>query len=323
MRTPERRRTAPPRAQRAYPATGPIACWHDDAVFGRVLTAMVTPIPPEAAVDDDGADRLADHLVDHGHDGIVVNGTTGESPTHSDDESRSLARSRPSATVPGSSPGVGSNDTAHSVEMAGGPRRRRRWAAGRHAVLQQAAQAGLVAHFRAVADATDLPVMLYDIPGRTGIPIKPETLVRLAEHPRIVAVKDAKGDLWAATQVMAATDLLWFSGDDELNLPAARERCHRHRQRRRARRGRPATPRWSGAVDGRRPADGAQGPPAAGAGRRRDHDTLPGSDHGQGSARELGRHRRRPRCACRCVEASPPRRAAALRDGLTDGQEPD
>ena len=106
-------------------------------------------------------------------------------------------------------------------------------------------QAGVVAHCRAVADATDLPVMLYDIPARTGIPFTTETLVTLAEHPRIVAVKDAKGDLWASTKVMAATDLLWFSGADELNLPLLALGAHRRRLRRRATSRASSTPRWS------------------------------------------------------------------------------
>jgi 4-hydroxy-tetrahydrodipicolinate synthase len=190
--------------------------------FGRVLTAMVTPMSPGGEVDDKGTEALVDHLLDAGHDGIVVNGTTGESSTLTDDESiqlvrrvkeRAGARARVVA-------GVGSNDTRHAVEMAG-----RAAQAGADALLlvspyyNKPTQAGLVAHCRAVADATDLPVMLYDIPGRTGIPFGTDTLITLAEHPNIVAVKDAKGDLWASTHVMAATDLLWFSGDDALNLP--------------------------------------------------------------------------------------------------------
>jgi 4-hydroxy-tetrahydrodipicolinate synthase len=190
--------------------------------FGRVLTAMVTPMSPGGEVDDKGTEALVDHLLDAGHDGIVVNGTTGESSTLTDDESIQLvlrvkerAGSRASVVA-----GVGSNDTRHAVEMAG-----RAAQAGADALLlvspyyNKPTQAGLVAHCRAVADATDLPVMLYDIPARTGIPFDTDTLVTLAEHPNIVAVKDAKGDLWASTHVMAATDLLWFSGDDALNLP--------------------------------------------------------------------------------------------------------
>lgn len=189
--------------------------------FGRVATAMVTPFRPDGGLDLDGAQRLASHLVEHGHDGIVVSGTTGESPTTTDAEKRQLIEAVIEAVGDRAriTAGVGTNDTAHSVELAGAA-----LDAGAHAVLAVAPyynkppQEGVLAHFRAIADATDLPVMLYDIPGRTGIPLAVDTLVRAAEHPRIRAVKDAKGDLWAATQVMAQTDLLWFSGDDDLNL---------------------------------------------------------------------------------------------------------
>jgi 4-hydroxy-tetrahydrodipicolinate synthase len=190
--------------------------------FGRVLTAMVTPMSPDGEVDEKGVDSLVEHLLGLGHDGIVVNGTTGESATLSSDESIELVRrvkqrTGDRATVVA---GVGSNDTRHSVEMAG-----RAAGAGADALLlvspyyNKPTQPGVVAHCRAVADTTDLPVMLYDIPSRTGIPFAHETLLALAEHPRVAAVKDAKGDLWAATKVMAETDLLWFSGEDALNLP--------------------------------------------------------------------------------------------------------
>jgi 4-hydroxy-tetrahydrodipicolinate synthase len=190
--------------------------------FGRVLTAMVTPMSPGGEVDEKGTDALVDHLLDAGHDGIVVNGTTGEASTLTDDESIEMV-TRVKACVAGRATvvaGVGSNDTRHAVDMAGRAAR-----AGADALLlvspyyNKPTQAGLVAHCRAVADVTDLPVMLYDIPGRTGIPFSSDTLVSLAEHPHIAAVKDAKGDLWASAHVMAATDLLWFSGDDALNLP--------------------------------------------------------------------------------------------------------
>lgn len=190
-------------------------------VFGRVLTAMVTPMRPGGAVDEAALAGLAEHLVAHGHDGLVVNGTTGESPTLSADESIRAVEivvdtvgDRVKVVA-----GVGSNDTAHSVAMA-----RRAAAVGAHGLLvvtpyyNKPTQPGLVAHFGAVADTTELPVIVYDIPGRTGTPIHTETLLRLADHPRIVAVKDAKGDLWAATQVMSRTDLQWYSGDDVLNL---------------------------------------------------------------------------------------------------------
>ena len=190
--------------------------------FGRVLTAMVTPMSRGGEVDDKGTDSLVDHLLATGHDGIVVNGTTGESSTLSNDESiemvrRVKQRAGDRARVVA---GVGSNDTSHAVAMA-----RRAADAGADALLlvspyyNKPTQPGLIAHCHAVADTTDLPVMLYDIPARTGIPFATDTLIALAEHPNIVAVKDAKGDLWASTHVKAATDLLWFSGEDALNLP--------------------------------------------------------------------------------------------------------
>jgi 4-hydroxy-tetrahydrodipicolinate synthase len=183
---------------------------------------MVTPMSRSGEIDDKGTDSLVDHLLATGHDGIVVNGTTGESSTLTVDESiemvrRVKQRAGDRAKVVA---GVGSNDTRHAVEMAGLAAD-----AGADALLlvspyyNKPTQAGLVAHCRAVADTTDLPVMLYDIPSRTGIPFTTDTLITLAEHPNIAAVKDAKGDHWASAHVMAATDLLLFSGADEVNLP--------------------------------------------------------------------------------------------------------
>ena len=190
--------------------------------FGRVLTAMVTPMSPDGEVDEKGTDALVDHLLATGHDGLVVNGTTGEASTLTDDESIELVRSVAARVGDRARvvAGVGSNDTRHAVAMAG-----RAAEAGADALLlvtpyyNKPTQAGVIAHCRAVADATDLPVMLYDIPSRTGIPFTVDTLMTLAEHPRIVAVKDAKGDLDASAKVIAATDLLWFSGEDALTLP--------------------------------------------------------------------------------------------------------
>ncbi|HET7304892.1 MAG TPA: 4-hydroxy-tetrahydrodipicolinate synthase [Segeticoccus sp.] len=190
-------------------------------VLGRVLTAMVTPMRPDGALDLDAAQRLATHLADHGHDGLVVNGTTGESPTTTDEENYDLVQAVVEAvgdrlTVVA---GVGTNDTEHSVRAA--KEMVRRGARGALVVTpyyNKPTQDGVLAHFRAVANAIDVPVMLYDIPGRTGTPIQTDTLLRAAEHPRIVAVKDAKGDLFAASEVMARTDLQWYSGDDPLNL---------------------------------------------------------------------------------------------------------
>ncbi|GAB3688207.1 4-hydroxy-tetrahydrodipicolinate synthase [Angustibacter aerolatus] len=194
------------------------------APLGRVLTAMVTPfreVGGELAVDLDAAQHLARTLVEQGCDGLVVSGTTGESPTTSDAEQVDLVRAVREAVGPGVvvMAGVGTNDTAHSVALA-----RAAATAGADSLLvvtpyySKPPQAGLLAHFTTVADATDLPVMLYDIPGRSGVPIETETLVRAAEHPRIVAVKDAKGDFYAGSWVMARTDLAFYSGDDAANL---------------------------------------------------------------------------------------------------------
>jgi 4-hydroxy-tetrahydrodipicolinate synthase len=190
--------------------------------FGRLLTAMVSPMHPDGSLDPDGVRGVAEHLVATGHDGIVVNGTTGESATLSDDESIEVVRLVVGAVGDRTKvvAGIGSNATAHSVEMA-----RRALDAGASGLLlvtpyyNKPTQAGVVAHCRTVAASTELPVMLYDIPSRTGIPFDTETLVELSQVPTIVAVKDAKGSPWASTKVMAATDLLYFSGADETNLP--------------------------------------------------------------------------------------------------------
>lgn len=193
--------------------------------FGRVLTAMVTPFTADGALDLDGAQRLATHLVDAGNDGLVVNGTTGESPTTSDAEKNDLVRAVREAVGDRAHviAGVGTNDTRHSLELA-----RAAEQAGAHGLLavtpyyNKPPQEGLLRHFTAIADSTELPVMLYDIPGRSGVPINTETIVRLAEHPRIVANKDAKGDLGRASWAIARSGLAWYSGDDMLNLPSSR-----------------------------------------------------------------------------------------------------
>ncbi|HEY6423783.1 MAG TPA: 4-hydroxy-tetrahydrodipicolinate synthase [Pseudonocardiaceae bacterium] len=190
--------------------------------FGRVLTAMVTPFTATGALDLDTAAKLAHQLVEQGCDGLVVNGTTGESPTTTDTEKAELVRAVVQAVGDRAAvvAGAGTYDTAHSVQLA-----RQAAQAGAHGLLvvtpyySRPPQPGLVAHFTAVADATDLPVMLYDIPPRSIVPIATETLYLLAEHPRIVAVKDAKGDLGAGAEVIAGTDLAYYCGDDELNLP--------------------------------------------------------------------------------------------------------
>jgi 4-hydroxy-tetrahydrodipicolinate synthase len=189
--------------------------------FGRVTTAMITPFRPDGSLDLDAAQKVANHLVDHGNDTLVISGTTGESPTTTDDEKLELLRAVLAAVGDRAQvmTGVGSNDTAHSIAAA-----RAAEAAGAHSLLvvtpyyNKPPQDGIRAHFVAVADATGLPVMVYDIPGRTGVPIATETLLALAEHPRIVAVKDAKGDVAATTKVLAYSDLAYYCGADELNL---------------------------------------------------------------------------------------------------------
>lgn len=191
--------------------------------FGVMLTAMITPFKSDGSQDLDGAQRLAVHLVDNlKHDGIVVNGTTGESSTKSDAEDLALVQAVLEAVGDRATviAGVGTNDTAHSISSAKSAAK-----VGAHALMAAAPyynrppQSGVIAHFTAIADSTDLPLMTYDIPRRTGLAIETETLVRLAEHPRIIANKDAKGDLEASQWVMARTDLAWYSGEDALNLP--------------------------------------------------------------------------------------------------------
>ncbi len=191
------------------------------AAFGRVLTAMVTPFDSGGALDLDGARAVATYLVDGGCDGLVVSGTTGESPTTSDDEKALLVRTVREAVGDRARvvAGVGTFDTRHSVHLA-----EQAAAAGADGLLvvtpyySKPPVAGLRQHFRAVADATDLPVMLYDIPGRTGTRIGSDLLADLAGHARIVAVKDATGDLYAGAWVLRDTDLAFYSGDDALNL---------------------------------------------------------------------------------------------------------
>lgn len=192
------------------------------ARLGTVLTAMVTPFAPDGSVDTATAARLATRLVDSGCDGLVVSGTTGESPTTTDAEKLTLLRAVLDAVGDRARiiAGAGTYDTAHSVHLA-----KACAAEGAHGLLivtpyySRPPQSGLVAHFRAVADATDLPVVLYDIPPRSMIPIEWDTLRTLSAHPNIVAVKDAKGDLLGASQLMAETGLAYYSGDDALNLP--------------------------------------------------------------------------------------------------------
>jgi len=174
------------------------------------------------ALDLDGAQRLAGHLVDRGCDGLVLSGTTGESPTTTDAEKETLVRVVVEAVGDRAKvvAGVGTNDTHHTIELARAAEK-----AGAHGLLvvtpyyNRPPQAGLIRHFTAVADATDLPILLYDIPQRTGTAIATETLCRLAEHDRIVGVKDAKCNLTETSWVLRRTDLAYYSGDDATTLP--------------------------------------------------------------------------------------------------------
>ncbi|MFV0405522.1 MAG: 4-hydroxy-tetrahydrodipicolinate synthase [Propioniciclava sp.] len=191
--------------------------------FGRLITAMVTPFTPEGALDLDQARRLAAYLVDEQrNDALVINGTTGESPTTSDAEKLALLQAVKSEVGDRAQilAGIGTNETAATI------------ARGRDAVTAAADGLlvvtpyyskppvdALVEHFTMVADACELPVMLYDIPGRSAIPIPEGALIQLGDHPLIVAVKDAKGDVVSSAKVMAATDLAYYSGDDAMTLP--------------------------------------------------------------------------------------------------------
>jgi 4-hydroxy-tetrahydrodipicolinate synthase len=193
------------------------------APFGQMITAMITPMTPDGAVDYDGAARLADYLVSAmRNDGLVINGTTGEAPTTTDEEKERLLRvvleavgSRAKVVA-----GVGTNITSHTIELARAAER-----VGVHGLLvvtpyyNKPPQLALEAHFTAVADATGLPMLIYDIPGRTGAAVATETLIKLAAHPRIVGVKDAKDAPGATSHVLAQTGFVYYCGTDMLNLP--------------------------------------------------------------------------------------------------------
>lgn len=192
-----------------------------EQLFGANLVAMVSPMNPDGSISDSGVKSLVEHLVLGGCDGIVVGGTTGEAPTLADDEATGLIRAVKDQ-VQGQAKvvaGVGTYDTAATIARA-----RAAQQAGADALLlvtpyyNRPTQAGVVAHATAVADATDLPIMLYDIPGRTGLALTPATITELAAHPHIRAVKDAKGDLYEAMTLMEQTSLAYYSGIDELNL---------------------------------------------------------------------------------------------------------
>lgn len=193
------------------------------APFGRLLTAMVTPFNPDGSIDWAGVEKLAQHLVDTGHDGIAVNGTTGEAPTTKSSEKLEIIKVV--KKVVGSKiqvlSGAGDNETAYTVEQA-----KRSQDAGADGLLvvtpyyNKPPQAGIEAHFRAVAAATDLPIMMYDIPGRTGVEIESDTIVKLFESvDNIVALKDAKGNIAATSWVIKRCGIPVYSGDDILNLP--------------------------------------------------------------------------------------------------------
>jgi 4-hydroxy-tetrahydrodipicolinate synthase len=191
--------------------------------FGRLVTAMVTPFTSDGALDLPAASDLAAHLVDDcANDGLVISGTTGESPTTSDAEKADLLRVVVDAVGDRAAviAGVGTFNTEHTLALAADAEK-----AGADGLLvvtpyySKPPQAGLQNHFLTVADSTDVPILLYDIPGRTGVAIATDTMLRLAEHPRIVGVKDAKGDLTASARVLAQTDLAYYSGDDALTLP--------------------------------------------------------------------------------------------------------
>jgi 4-hydroxy-tetrahydrodipicolinate synthase len=192
------------------------------ARLGTVLTAMVTPFGADGSLDVAATKRLATHLVDSGCDGLVISGTTGESPTTSDDEKIALLRAVLDAVGDRARviAGASTYDTAHSVKLAKACE-----AEGAHGLLavtpyySRPPQAGLLAHFTAIADAVSLPVLLYDIPPRSVVAIEFDTIRALAAHPNIVGVKDAKGDLHGGGQIIASTGLAYYSGDDPLNLP--------------------------------------------------------------------------------------------------------
>lgn len=191
--------------------------------FGQVLVALVTPMTADGEVDWGATEKLMDEVIEAGADGIVVTGTTGETSTLTDPEKLKLVEVGKSVSSGRAKiiTGGGSNETAHAIDLY--TKSERRGADGIMIVTpyyNKPTQAGILTHFRLIADSTDLPVILYDIPGRTGVPIHYETFLRLAKHPNILAVKDAKGDFSEVSRVLNQTDLMYFSGDDANALPA-------------------------------------------------------------------------------------------------------
>ncbi|MHA3724127.1 4-hydroxy-tetrahydrodipicolinate synthase [Leucobacter sp. HY1910] len=190
--------------------------------FGQVLVALVTPMTPAGEVDWPAVASHIDRVIADGADGIVVTGTTGETSTLTDDEKirlvevgKDVAAGRAKILT-----GGGSNETAHAIQLYRASEK-----AGADGIMvvtpyyNKPTQAGILTHFRLIADATDLPVVLYDIPGRAGVPIGYETIMRLSHHPNVVAVKDAKGDFAEVSRVLNQSDLMYFSGDDANVLP--------------------------------------------------------------------------------------------------------
>jgi 4-hydroxy-tetrahydrodipicolinate synthase len=190
--------------------------------FGQVLVAMVTPMTNEGEVDWAGVESLMEHLISNGADGLVVTGTTGETSTLTDAEKIQLVKTAKAVSAGRARviTGGGSNETAHAIELYQASEK-----AGADGVMvvtpyyNKPTQAGVLTHFRMIADATELPMIMYDIPGRSGIQITYDTLLKASEHPRILAVKDAKGDLSEVSRVMNQTDLMYFAGDDANALP--------------------------------------------------------------------------------------------------------
>jgi 4-hydroxy-tetrahydrodipicolinate synthase len=194
---------------------------HKD-LFGQVLVALVTPMTADGEVDWDATERHMDYVISNGADGVVVTGTTGETSTLTDAEKIKLVEVGKSVSAGRAKiiTGGGSNETAHAMQLYKASEK-----AGADGVMivtpyyNKPTQAGILTHFRLIADATDLPVILYDIPGRTGVAIAYDTFHRAAKHPNIIAIKDAKGDLAQASRLMLETGLLYFSGDDPNVLP--------------------------------------------------------------------------------------------------------
>jgi len=185
--------------------------------FGQMLVALVTPMNAEGEVDWAATEKHIDYVISNGADGVVVTGTTGETSTLTDAEKIKLVEVGKAVSAGRAKiiTGGGSNETAHAIQLYKASEK-----AGADGVMivtpyyNKPTQAGVLTHFRLIADATDLPVILYDIPGRTGIPIAYETILRAAKHPNVVAIKDAKGDFAQASRVMLETELIYFSGDD-------------------------------------------------------------------------------------------------------------